>query len=176
MLTSEIEDCENCPILKEGLCTGGFAPTPNGPIEPPCASFVGDEDVYEWIKECYTSMERYEAYEEKCRKEAQEKKRKAELKKKRHSFLKAYCVAEYAKVDKIKKELKMLERSIEQAQVMSFAVNMANEMFGYNERTHLRPEVEELRDNLEAALEEAKANLAAKQKECQKTAEYKAIM
>lgn len=44
---SEIEDCEDCPLYQSD-CPGGWVGGPGGtPIEPPCCSWDGDEEIYE---------------------------------------------------------------------------------------------------------------------------------
>lgn len=45
-IASEIEDCDDCPLYKMD-CPGGWTGGPNGPIEPPCCSWNGDEEIYE---------------------------------------------------------------------------------------------------------------------------------
>ena len=45
MKLSEIDDCSICPLPGEGLCPGGMACYGGEPIEPPCTSWDGDEDV-----------------------------------------------------------------------------------------------------------------------------------
>lgn len=44
---SEIEECEDCPLLGND-CPGGWTSGAGGtPIEPPCCSWNGDEEIYE---------------------------------------------------------------------------------------------------------------------------------
>ena len=47
----EIEDCDECPIKDEGICPGGWTSGAGGtPIEPPCTSWDGDEEVDDYIE------------------------------------------------------------------------------------------------------------------------------
>ena len=48
MKLSEIDDCSICPLPGEGLCPGGMVCYGGEPIEPPCTSWDGDEDVEDY--------------------------------------------------------------------------------------------------------------------------------
>lgn len=51
---SEIEDCAGCPLYGTD-CKGGWTSGAGGtPIEPPCCSWNGDEDIYEGM---YSEMD-----------------------------------------------------------------------------------------------------------------------
>ena len=43
-IAREIEDCDGCPLYGND-CPGGWTGGPNGPIEPPCCSWNGDEEI-----------------------------------------------------------------------------------------------------------------------------------
>jgi hypothetical protein len=47
ILAKDIDDCSNCPLY-EYDCSGGWTSGGGGtPIEPPCCSWNGDEEIYE---------------------------------------------------------------------------------------------------------------------------------
>lgn len=51
---SEIEDCTGCPLYGAD-CKGGWTSGAGGtPIEPPCCSWNGDEEIYEGM---YSEMD-----------------------------------------------------------------------------------------------------------------------
>lgn len=78
MKASEIEYCENCPLLKEEIYPGGMTSSQSGtPIDPPCCSFDDDTDLDQWIEDYYDGQMRYEEYIYKKREEEQKKKCKA---------------------------------------------------------------------------------------------------
>lgn len=76
VVSSQIEDCEGCPLYRED-CPGGWTSGPGGtPIEPPCTSWSGDEEIYagmyerdidyppqslRWVEEARAQKEREEA-------------------------------------------------------------------------------------------------------------------
>lgn len=81
---SDITECEECPLYGHD-CRGGWSSSGAGtPIEPPCCSWNGDEEIYEGMYDCdyrdyeaaETSYKEKQAYE----REEQEKQRKEELK------------------------------------------------------------------------------------------------
>lgn len=46
VIAAQIEDCQGCPLYQED-CPGGWTSGPGGtPIEPPCTSWNGDEEIY----------------------------------------------------------------------------------------------------------------------------------
>lgn len=46
VLASQINDCSECPLYNED-CPGGTMSSPGGtPIDPPCTSWNGDEEIY----------------------------------------------------------------------------------------------------------------------------------
>lgn len=168
------EDCDACPLYKEHICPGGWSGSPNGPIEPPCCGFDDDTDLDAWVEDYYARQEELEKARHQKWEAEQEKKRKAEIAKKKRNYLNYYCISERMAVDQAKKQLQAYQSSIHMARDLAFAFNMTNKMFGYKERYD-----ENVGDSkekeLEAAYEEAKAVLKAKQKECRKTEQYKTI-
>ena len=58
MLFKEIDDCENCPIKEEGICTGETRSDGRGnAIEPPCAILDEDDNVEDFIDACNKEYE-----------------------------------------------------------------------------------------------------------------------
>lgn len=78
MKLSEIYDCSICPLPGEGLCPGGMVCYGGEPIEPPCTSWDGDEDVEDYIESVHASILEREEYEDRLREEREKKKRKIE--------------------------------------------------------------------------------------------------
>ena len=68
-IAREIEDCDGCPLYGND-CPGGWTGGPNGPIEPPCCSWNGDEEISEGM---YSNIT-YLPQELKWRQEAHEQK------------------------------------------------------------------------------------------------------
>lgn len=80
---SEIEDCEGCPLYGVD-CKGGWTSGAGGqPIEPPCCSWNGDEEIYEgmYSEMDYSPQELKWMQEEFERREAEKREveRKAEI-------------------------------------------------------------------------------------------------
>lgn len=176
MKASEIEDCENCPLLKEEICPGGMTSSPSGtPIEPPCCSFDDDTDLDQWIEDYYDGQKRWEEYLDRKWEKEQEKKRKAEKAKKRRDYLKWYCFDEKLEVKKARKRLAAHQAAVHFAESMAFAINTTNEMFQYSERVSVNTNADEELTRLQNALTEAENRLKEKQKEGRKTEGYLAI-
>lgn len=176
MKASEIEDCENCPLLKEEICPGGMTYSPSGtPIEPPCCSFDDDTDLDQWIEDYYDRKRRYKEYLNRNREEEQEKKRKAEKAKKRRDYLKWYCFDEKLEVKRARKRLSAHQAAVSLAESIAFAFNTTNEMFGYSERVNVNTNADEKLKRLQNALSEAENRLKEKQKEGRKTDGYLSI-
>lgn len=176
MTLNEIEDdCDLCPLLKEEICSGGMSGGPNGPVEPPCCSMDGDEDLDTWVKDYLDRQRRRWEHEDKLLQEEKEKKRKKEVAKRRQQYMKIYTMHERHAVDGLKKAIKAHNEAESFARSMAFAINTTNEMFGYNERVHTDPETDIKLAALEKELIKAQAALKEKQKECRATDGYKAI-
>lgn len=94
MKLSEIDDCSICPLPGEGLCPGGMVCYGGEPIEPPCTSWDGDEDVEDYIESVHASILEREEYEDRLREERENKKRKNEIAKRKRQYLNIYCYSE----------------------------------------------------------------------------------
>jgi len=176
MLYKEIDDCEQCPLLKEEICPGGWTASPSGsPIEPPCCSFDDDTDLEQWVEDYYENQRRYEEYLDRKWEEEQEKKRKAEVAKKKRNYLKIYCTSERVDVKRAKKRLQSHKAAVSLGESIAFAFNTTNEMFGYSERLNKNQKVDDELKRLEDELANAEKKLKEKQKEGRKTEKYKSI-
>lgn len=82
ILAKDIKECEDCPLLHNDCC-GGWTTNGNGtPIEPPCTSWNGDEEIYAGMYE-YLAYERdYSKQELKWFAEEQERRKQNKLKQK----------------------------------------------------------------------------------------------
>lgn len=177
MKASEIEDCENCPLLKEEICPGGMTSSPSGtPIEPPCCSFDDDTDLDQWIEDYYDGQRWWEEYLDRKYEEEQKKKHKADIAKRKRNYLKIYCTSERIEVKRARKCLSAHQAAVSLAESMAFAFNTTNEMFGYSERASVNTNDDKELKRLQNALAEAEIRLKEKQKEGRKTEQYKSIV
>lgn len=177
MKAAEIEDCENCPLLKEEICPGGMTSSPSGtPIEPPCCSFDDNTDLDQWIEDYYDSQRRYEEYLDRKYEEEQKKKHKADVARRKRNYLKIYCVSERIEVKRARKRLSAHQAAISLVESMAFAFNTTNEIFGYSERASVNTNADEELKKLQNALSEAENRLKEKQKEGRKTKGYLEIV
>ena len=173
MKLHEIEDCDECPIKDEGICPGGITSGAGGiPIEPPCTSWDGDEEVDDYIRGYYASVLAREEWEDRMWEEEQKRKRKNEIAKRKRQYLKIYCIAERCEVKQLKKELNSYERAASFANSFVTAFNITNEMFGYSERKEINPALKDKIDSLKEKLEIAEQKLKEKQRECRRTEKY----
>ncbi len=129
MLVSEIEDCEVCPLKEEGFCTGGWSSGAGGvPIEPPCASWNGDEDTDDLI-DSYRDMEhRFDMWADEEKKKKREKEEKAE----KAAFIRSWSRSSVKRVNDIKKTIKAVESAKASFCSIRHATSTVNKIFGYN--------------------------------------------
>lgn len=176
MTLNDIEDCEECPLLKEEICKGGWTSGYGGiPIEPPCASIDGDKDLNEYIEEYHINESEYEEYLDRKYKEEQERQLKNKIAKERRTYSDLYCYKERHEVKRLKKAIKSAEAAISLAETFASAFNITNEMFGYSERKKVNQEAKDHLDKLKEQLNEAEKALKKKRKECKNTQKYKEI-
>lgn len=175
MKLSEIDDCSICPLPVEGLCPGGMVCYGGEPIEPPCTSWDGDEDVEDYIESVHASILEREEYEDRLREEREKKKRKNEIAKRKRQYLNIYCYSEKHDAKSLKKQIKSYESIERFADSIATAFNITNEMFRYPERKEVNPEIAEKLKSLREQLKKAEQKLKDKQKECRNTEKYKSI-
>lgn len=158
-------DCELCPLLKEKICPGGGTCYGGKPIEPPCCSMDEDTDLDQWIADYYDRQRQYEKYlEEKDRKE-REKKEKAKKAADTRRAMRTYCYSEIYALKQAKKSLKAQEAAERMAQTLANAFNMTNEMFRYEERFCIKPEISERVIAIRQRVEECEAAYKMKREE-----------
>lgn len=166
MLAREIEDCDYCPLIEEGLCTGGFTSDGRGmPMEPPCCSWDPDEDIDQWIINFYERRRRAEEWADKKYREAQAKKERAAKAAKTRSEVRQYTSKERDELKMVERRLRVLERQIDFARSMAEAFNFADNMMGGKPR-YVIPEKESQQiQQLKRMVKEAEARLKAKREE-----------
>ncbi len=158
-------DCENCPLLKSELCTGGFQCYGGEPIEPPCCGFDDDTDLDEWVADQYERLQAYEEYEEKKLKETKERKERAKKAANTRREIRWYCASEILELKRIEKTLKARKAAEGFALSLAEALNLTNAMFQYRERATANPQISEEIKRLEAQLVIAKQKYEKKRKE-----------
>lgn len=172
----EVEDnCDICPLLKAELCSGGMSITPNGYREPPCCNMNEDTDLDEYVAEHYRLTELRRQQRKEREKIKQEKQQKQAIANKKRNYLKSYCYQEAKVIKDLKSQIKYYEELISKANIKSKAFNLTNEMFGYDNRAVINPELELKLNQLKDELKVAEIHLKEKQKECRKSEKYKLI-
>jgi hypothetical protein len=150
------ECCDGCPLLENELCSGDIVCYGGEPIEPPCCVFDDDTDMDKWVDDMLAQKLRREEAEDKRLKAEQEKKERAKKAADTRRAMRWYCRDEIQTLKKARKALEA-QRALESF-VSSFAeaINFANEMFRYEERVGVKPEVSAEVLRLEAEVESAK--------------------
>lgn len=93
----DIDDCSVCPLYEKD-CPGGWTSSGSGtPIEPPCTSWNGDEEIYEGM---YDRDYRDYEYAEVSYKEKQAREQKA--REKQHKEYLERRIAEYSNYENVK--------------------------------------------------------------------------
>ncbi len=161
----EEESCENCPLLKNELCTGRFQCYGGEPIEPPCCGFDDDTDLDEWVSDQCERLQAYEECEEKKLKETKKRKEHAKKAADTRREIRWYCASEISELKRIEKALKARKAAESFALSLAEAVNLTNAMFQYNERVTAKPQISEEVKRLEAELVAAKEKYEAKRRE-----------
>lgn len=158
-------ECDGCPLIKAEFCNGGMACYGGSPIEPPCCGMDEDTDLDEWVAEATERRRRHNEY---LRQKAEQERIKKEKAKKaadtRHR-MKIYCMAEIVALKQAKKELQRVQELERMASSYAFAVNATNEMFRYEDRVKVKPELSEAVRLLEEKVAQCEA--AYKQKKAE---------
>lgn len=175
----ELEDCDVCPLLSEGICSRGMSSSPSGtPIEPPCLSFSPDTDLDKWISDYYDYVrrvcdERAQAFQEKENRERKNKIRAA-----RRRYSENYCVKERLELKRLKSRLQSIEGSVhfasslhEASRFADSAMNGSSKVEKYKVPEHVQNEIE----RLQSKIKDAEVKLKANQKECRDTEFYSQI-
>lgn len=159
------ECCDGCPLLENELCPGGIVCYGGEPIEPPCCDFDDDTDMNKWVADMLAQRLRREEAEEKRLKAEQEKKERAKKASDTRRAMQWYCRDEIQALEKARKALEV-QRALESlAADFAEAINFANEMFRYEERVGVKPEVSAEVLRLEAEVELAKKAYGSKREQ-----------
>jgi len=106
----DIDDCSVCPLYEKD-CPGGWTSSPSGnPIEPPCTSWNGDEEIYEGMYDRYSDWKLEDIKqktEEAIRREQEEREKQ---RKDRKEYLKRR-IAKYSNYENVKiKHIRLLDK------------------------------------------------------------------
>lgn len=156
-------DCEVCPIRKAEFC--GYAICMEFASDPPCSFADPDQDMDEWVREKREQHRRYEELQEKRERKEREQKEIARKRAESTRQMKSYCYDERKEVLRLQKAISALEKTINTAECWAFAFNATNQMFGYEERKQVRPELTAKLENLKEQLKVAEEKYKAKRKE-----------
>ena len=159
------ECCDDCPLLKSEICTGGFVCYGGQPIEPPCCSFDDNTDLNEWVRKYYEQQKKREEQEDSRIKKERERKERARKAAETKRALRAYCYQEICALKQAEKALKAQENAEYLGRSIAEAFNFANEMFRYEERFSVNPEISEKVAALRDAVAKAKERYEAKRRE-----------
>lgn len=159
----QLEDCTGCPVKKAEYCSGGFVCYGGEPIEPPCCSFDDDTDLEQWVQQRELAQLRYEEAEDRRIEKQREKEAKNEQAQKLRREAKYHVWQETQEIKRLRKRISANEAAVRLAQSLSFAVNMTNEMFGYQER--VKPKYEQEIDSQNEQYRQRIAELEAIKKE-----------
>lgn len=161
----EQEDCAGCPLLENEICPGRWRCYGGEPIEPPCCSFNDDTDLDEWVNQYFSRQRRYEESEDKRIQAERKKKEQAKKAAETRRDMRWYCMAEILALKQAQKALNR-QKSVESlASSFAEAVNITNEMFRYEERVIVKPEISAEVQRLEADVDAAKKAYESKRKE-----------
>lgn len=159
------ECCDDCPLLKAEICKGGFTCYGGHPIEPPCCSFNDDTDLIEWVDEYFERQRKREEREQERIKKETERKERAKKSAETRRKLRSYCYKEIYALKQAEKALRAQRSAEDFARSMADAINFANEIFRYEERVRVKPQISDEVKRLQELVDKAKANYEAKRKE-----------
>lgn len=159
------ESCDGCPLLESGICTGGWKCYGGEPIEPPCCCFDDDTDLDEWVSNCLKQQLAWEEREDKRIREEVKKKERAKKAADTKRAMRWYCRDELYTLKRAQKALQAQEAAERLASSLAEAINITNEMFRYEERVTVRPDISAEVDRLEALVVDAREKYEAKRKE-----------
>ncbi len=159
------ESCDNCPLLENEICKGGFVCYGGKPIEPPCTCFEDDTDLNAWVDDYFEQKKRREEFEESRLREARKKKERAKKAADTRRALRWYCFAEIQALKQAEKELKAQKAAERLAAIWAESVNITNEIFRYEERLACNPWLSAEIKRLETEVFAAKEKYDAKRKE-----------
>lgn len=172
------DDCELCPLHKEGLCNG-LVNNGNGPVYPPCSEMDEDTDVEAYLADRKERERRAALQREQSVKEKAEAKKKAELKKRRRQFSDRYCCSEINRVKVLKKALAAADKAADSVEFdLRFSEAMAEGGIMLGNLENLTASLAGIREKkafLQLELKKAGDELLKKRKEAQATEGYQSI-
>lgn len=185
MKVSEIDGCDNCPLLEESICPGGMTSGAGGiPIEPPCVSWNDDDDIDDIIQRHYDA----EAYYEDLEKQMYKKNRLKEEKAAKSAFVRSWSRSASREVKRLKSLITKTESAKRTLENLSSSFSIVNEMLGYSEGKSTHGEFERSQERkvkeaispydkrlieLNEELKVAEEKLALKRKEAREQMNYK---
>lgn len=128
------EDCDNCPLKQNDICSGGWQCYGGEPIEPPCCSFNDDTDLDKWVDDFFKRQRAWEDAEDRRIQAEQKRKEQNALAQKRRREAKWAVRHETNEIKTLRKRIAANEAAARLASSLAFAFNTTNEMFGYEER------------------------------------------
>lgn len=161
---AEKEDCDGCPLLESEICPGGFRCYGGEPIEPPCCSFDDDTDLDEWVSDYFDRQRRYEEAEDKRLQAEKKKKERAKKAAETRRAMRWYCWDETQALKQAQKALEAQKAAERFASSLAEAINATNEIFRYEERVTVKPEISAEVLRLEAEVDAAKKSYDFKRK------------
>lgn len=166
MTRKEVDgNCEICPLIEEDICPGGTCCYGGAPIEPPCCSIDEDTDLYGWIASYYEEQRGHEKYLEEKDRKARVMKERAQKAAATRRDLRLYCSSELAALKYAKKRLESQKSAEHFVASFAEAINIANEMFRYEERVVTDPKISEAIKVLEAEVAQCEKAYQAKRDE-----------
>ena len=172
------DDCNLCPLHKEGMCNG-MTNYGGEPVFPPCAEMDENTDVEEYVKKLEAARcQKIERQREKERQAAEDKAKK-DLKKKRRQFSDSYCRMEINRIKDLKKILKQLEDTkcnvVIDSKFLKAMAQVGIPMTDPKKADGRVSQIEERIKEVKSLLEKAREDLLIKRKNVQKMEAYKNI-
>lgn len=106
----DIDDCSVCPLYEKD-CSGGWTSGGGGtPIEPPCCSWSGDEEIYEGMYDRYSDWELQDIKQRTAELIRREQEAREKQQKDRKEYLQMR-IAEYSNYGNVKiKTIRLLDK------------------------------------------------------------------
>lgn len=158
-------DCTGCPLIPAHFCNGGFRCYGGAPIEPPCCDMDEDTDLDEWVEEADEKRRAYERRLESKEREERLKRERAAKAAETRRAMRYYCISEISALKRAEKALRRQKDLERMASSLAQAMNITNEMFRYEERVKVRPEISDEVQRLEKAVAKCKEDYDRKRKE-----------
>lgn len=162
---AEKESCDECPLLENEICPGGVRCYGGAPIEPPCCCFEYDTDLDEWVNDYFERQRKWEERESEKLQAERKKKERAKKAADTRRAMRWYCREEIRALKQAQNALEVQKATERLASSLAEAINVTNEMFRYDERVSVRPEISAAVKRLESEVAKAEERYEAKRKE-----------